>query len=404
MMFWARSSIQRKCWEGTVVGTSWSRSDGLRGVQRHGIRSLRLIFLGGSLFFSPAYGSGQQVSEALVNLPESPGSSISGRESTSEQADQKSSSSISGVVLDLNGGIVSGAKVSLTMEGVPGETVLTSDSEGAFRFSSLPPGKYGVMISSPGLETLKSDEIVLHEGQNHLLPTIALPLSSTTADVQVVVTQKELAVEQVKLAEKQRVLGIIPNFYSSYIWNAAPLPAKQKFELAMRSRTDPVAFVISGVVAGIEQARDRFPAYGQGAEGYAKRYGASYTTSAVGRFVSYAILPTIFHQDPRYFYMGSGSTSTRALYAMTRPFVTRGDNGRTQPNYSHILGSFIAGGVSNLYHPADDRGAKLTVDNALVGLAASSIGNLVREFVLRKYTPSVPNYAQGKAVSVPGKP
>ncbi|WP_187290231.1 carboxypeptidase-like regulatory domain-containing protein [Terriglobus saanensis] len=329
-------------------------------------------------------------------MPESPGSSISGRESAGEQSEQKSSSSISGTVLDLNGGIVPEAKVTLKMEGASAETVITSDGEGNFRFSSLPSGKYSVTISSPGLETLKLDEIVLHEGQNHQLPKIALPLLRTSTDVQVVVTQKELAVEQVKLAEKQRVLGIVPNFYSSYIWNAAPLPAKQKFDLAMKSRTDPVAFVITGVVAGIEQARDRFPAYGQGTEGYAKRYGASYATSAVGRFMGYAVLPSVFHQDPRYFYMGSGSTRSRAFYAMTRPFVTRGDNGRSQPNYSYILGSFIAGGVSNLYHPADDRGARLTVDNALLGIAASSIGNLVREFVLRKYTPSVPNYAQGK--------
>jgi len=332
----------------------------------------------------------------LNTLPESPGSSLSGRESAGEQAEHKFFSSIGGTVLDLNGGIVPDATVTLVMEGSSGETVITSNAEGMFRFSNLSPGKYSVTISSPGLETLKLDEIDLREGQSHQLPTIALPLLRTSADVEVVVTQKELAVEQVKLAEKQRVLGIIPNFYSSYIWNAAPLPAKQKFDLAIKTRTDPVAFVITGVVAGIEQARDRFPAYGQGAEGYAKRYGASYATSALGRFLGFAIFPSIFHQDPRYFYMGSGSTSTRAWYAVSRSVVTRGDNGRSQPNYSYILGSFAAGGLSNLYHPAEDRGARLTVDNALLGIAASSIGNLVREFVLRKYTHSVPNYAQGK--------
>ena len=393
MMYWTCLSIQKN---GRKDGTAapLSRLVHLRAVERRGRGSLRLLFLGTSLFFPAAYGAAQNGTEALNKLPESHGSSLAG--TVGEQAEQKSSGSIGGTVFDLNGGMVPEAKVTLVMEGSPGETIITSNAEGVFRFSNLPPGKYSVTISSPGLETLKLDEIDLHEGQSHQLPTIALPLLRTSSSVEVVVTQKELAVEQVKMAEKQRVLGIVPNFYSSYIWNAAPLPAKQKFDLALKSRTDPVSFVITGVVAGVEQARNRFPAYGQGAEGYAKRYGASYTTSAVGRFLGYAIFPSIFHQDPRYFYMGSGSTSTRAWYAMTRPFVTRGDNGRSQPNYSYILGSFAAGGISNLYHPAEDRGARLTVDNALLGIAASSVGNLVREFVLRKFTHSVPNYAQGK--------
>jgi hypothetical protein len=357
---------------------------------------MRLAFLSGSLFFAPACGSAQQISEALLILPDSPGTSSFSAEPEVLQTDSKSTGSISGTVFDINEGIVSGAQVTLIAVGSAQETSIISDAEGHFTFTHLPAGKFSVTIAAPGLETFKSDEISLREGQNHQLPAIGLPIAVTRADVQVTVTQKELAVAEVKALEKQRVFGIVPNFYTSYIWNAAPLPAKQKLELAFRSRTDPVAFVFSGISAGIDQARDRFHGYGQGAEGYGKRYGAAYTTSALSRFLGYAIFPSLFHQDPRYFYMGSGSTSKRAFYAMSRAVISRGDNGRWQPAYAHVLGSVAAGGISNLYHPAEDRGAKLTFDNALLGIAASSVGNLAREFLLRKHTPSVPAYAQGK--------
>ena len=127
--------------------------------------------------------------------------------------------------------------------------------------------------------------------------------------------------------------------------------------------------------AAAEQWQNTFPGYGQGAQGYAKRYGAAYADEAISRMIGSAILPSLLHQDPRYFYRGSGSKKSRALYAISAAVICRGDNGRMQPNYSYVAGAFAAGGISNLYHPAGDRGAGLTIANGFlnVGAHASTI-------------------------------
>src|SRR5580698_1183712 len=98
-----------------------------------------------------------------------------------------------------------------------------------------------------------------------------------------------------------------------------------------------------------------FRGYGQGAQGYAKRFGASYTDGFVGTFLADAVLPSVLHQDPRYFYRGTGSIRSRALYAMASAVICKGDNGRWQPNYSNVLGNLAAAGISNAYYPASNR-------------------------------------------------
>ena len=109
-----------------------------------------------------------------------------------------------------------------------------------------------------------------------------------------------------------------------------------------------------------------------------------------------AILPSLLHQDPRYFYLGSGSVRTRAFYAISRAVITRSDSGKSQPNYSRILGSFAAGAIDNLYHPASDRGVGLVVSSGLLNTAGHAADNLLREFLFRKVTPTVPDYEKGK--------
>jgi hypothetical protein len=204
-------------------------------------------------------------------------------------------------------------------------------------------------------------------------------------DVNVVFTIHDLAEEQMKAEEKQRVLGVFPNFYTSYIWHAAPLTAKQKFRLALRTSVDPTAFVITGVTAGIEQWQNYFSGYGQGSQGYAKRYGAAYADGFISTMIGAAILPSAFHQDPRYFYKGTGSIGSRALYAISTVVICRGDNGRWQPNYSNVLGNLASAGISNIYYPSTNRnGAQVTIDNALIGTAEGAISALIQEFVLRK--------------------
>ena len=191
------------------------------------------------------------------------------------------------------------------------------------------------------------------------------------------------------IAEQQRIGKVIPNFYSSYDWNAPPMQAKQKFQLSARSLIDPVSFLTVAGIAGAEQNRNIFPAYGSGIEGYSKRYGAALANHVTGNLFAKAVYPSIFHQDPRYFYKGTGSGTSRAFYAVSSAFITRNDSGRRVPNYSHILGGFTAAAISNLYYPESDRGASLVLLNGLADIGADAAANLVREFVLKGITSHV---------------
>jgi hypothetical protein len=204
----------------------------------------------------------------------------------------------------------------------------------------------------------------------------------------------EVATAEIKEQEKQRVLGIIPNFYVSYSPHAAPLTPKLKFELAWKSSTDPFTFVAVGMVAGIAQAGDRWGGYGQGAQGYAKRFGAIYGDVVIGTFVGGAMLPTVLKQDPRYFYKGTGTKKSRLLYALASSVICKGDNGRRQPNYSSILGNIAAGGISNLYLPSNDRNtAGAIFSAAFIRMGEIAVANVFQEFFVPKLTPNLPTRA-----------
>ena len=329
-----------------------------------------------------------------LNLPDAP--DYRSAEALTGQANQsQGAASISGIVLDANGQPLEGARISLGRTGDE-ERSTFSDANGRFSFGSLPAGTFRLTVTSSGMQTFVSADIALQEAEKRRLPQIALGIAGTTQEVRVTVTQVEIAQEEVKEAEKQRAFGVLPNFYSSYVWNAAPLDPRQKFDLAFHSILDPVSLVANGAVAGAEQATDTFPGYGQGAQGYAKRYGATFADDAIARLLGSAVLPSLLHQDPRYFYKGTGSVRSRIRYAVTRAVVTRGDDGRDRPNYSSIGGSFAAGAISNAYHPSGDRGVGLTLGNGLIDTAGHAADNLIREFVLRRVTPNVPAYKNGQ--------
>jgi hypothetical protein len=333
-------------------------------------------------------------------LPDAPGEITMETQATGARPEDTSAGSISGTVIDINGGLVAGAKITL-MEIVAGtqpavERVVTSDTAGNFVFNNVGAGRFRFTIVSPGLETFVSAEIALKPGERRIVPQVALPIASAATEVQVVVTQTELAQEQIHEEEKQRVLGVLPNFYTSYLWNAAPLTKGQKFGLALRSISDPTAFLGAAVVAGVEQEQNTYRGYGQGAQGYFKRFGAAYADDTVGRVIGSAVLPALLKQDPRYFYKGSGTKKSRAWYAIEMAVVKRDDDGRLGPNYSHIGGALAAGAIANAYHPAGDRGVGLTFSNAALETAGNAANNLIREFLLRRVTPNVPGYANGK--------
>ncbi len=316
----------------------------------------------------------------LPNAPDTATTPVS----ADQAAAHKASGSIAGTVLDGNDAEVQGARVELT--GPAGNRVVQSGSDGQFIFHGLPAGKFKLTVTGQGWGTFVSSEIQLHDGDFRIVPGVVLPVATAVTQVTVVGDKTELSVEQVHIAVQQRVLGVFPNFYSSYDWNAPPMLAKQKFQLAFRSLIDPVTFLGAAAVAGAEQVNNNFPGFGSGVQGYAKRFGAAYADDVSARILSSALLPTVFREDPRYFYRGSGSTSSRAFYAVSAAFIARGDNGRSKPNYARIVGSFASGGISNLYYPASSRGVALTFENGAIDLAAYAGENLVREFILKRFT------------------
>ena len=294
--------------------------------------------------------------------------------------------------MDPNGTAVAGARVKLAQLGQSASPETQTGDDGQYSFANIAPGPFQLSIAAEGFATQTSAG-VLHSGENVAVPQITLALATEVTEVRVEFTQVELAQEQIRDEEKQRVLGFIPNFYVTYIPNAAPLNTRQKFELAWKSTIDPVTIGITGAVAGIQQANNQFSGYGQGAQGYAKRYGASYADVVTSTFIGGAILPSLFKQDPRYFYKGTGSKRSRVLYAIANSVICKGDNGHWQACYSTLIGGIAAGGISNLYYPANDRGAGLTFENAAIGIGATAAANILQEFVIRKLSTHVPNNA-----------
>ena len=200
--------------------------------------------------------------------------------------------------------------------------------------------------------------------------TSALPIES----------EQQLREEQIKNEEKQRVLGILPEFNVSRTGDAVPLTANHKFELAFKTLTDPGTFFFAGVVSGIAQAQNSFPGYGQGTAGYAKRFGATYLDTFDGAMIGNAMLPSILHQDPRYFRKGTGNFGSRFGYALLSTFRCKSDSGHWQPSYSNLLGNFAAGAVSNLYYPAGQRGLVSSYQRAVVVSTQGAIGASISEF------------------------
>lgn len=292
---------------------------------------------------------------------------------------------VSGTVVDASGAVAAGARVQLRGAGEEQPLRTISGSDGQFSFANVAPGPFQLTISAPGFET-KVVSGMLETGKSYIVPEVALRIAAATTNVKVGVNSPEVAQIQLHNEEKQRVLGIVPNYYVTYLRNPVPLTAGQKFQLAWKNITDPFTIVGEGALAGIQQAAGDYPGFGQGVAGYAKRFGADYATHVTGTLLDRALLPSLFKQDPRYFYQGSGSTGSRILHALSYAVVLRGDNGCLQPNYSGFIGSFAAAGISYSYYPAGDRSTGLLLQNALVGIAGKGVGGLFQEFVLRRFT------------------
>ena len=297
---------------------------------------------------------------------------------------------ISGTVLDVTGTPLVGAQIRLTREvATPVEQTFT-EQNGQFSFANIAPGSFTLSVALTGFKT-KTVSASLPASQDYVVPAIMLEVAPVVTDVSVRLTTVEVAQEQIKEQEQQKLLAVIPNYYASYVPDAAPLNPKQKFELAWTLAIDPSSFVIAGIIAGGQQANNSVPGSGQGAAGYFNRFGAAYGDFFIGTYISNAILPSILKQDPRYFYKGTGSTKSRIAWALKRSVMARGDNGHWQPDYSGILGSLAVGGISNLYCPEGSRhGFSTTLTNTLIGIGTGAGVNLLQEFVFPKVTPKLP--------------
>ena len=286
---------------------------------------------------------------------------------------------------------MSGAQVTLTGDAVKTPETTLSRADGSFFFERVSAGVFHLTAETKGM--LKGEiSGTLPAAGVYLAPAIVLGAATTTTELTVSpLTEREIATEQVHQEEKQQALGFVPNYFVTYYKHAAPLDAKQKFSLGFHELMDPTTPLFAAAVAGVEQAGGAFSGYGPGLSGYGKRFGAALADTASSTLLRDSVYPALLHQDPRYYYLGTGTILHRTGYAIGTAVVCKGDNGKWQTNYSGILGSLSAGALANLYYaPSDRHGAALTFENGLLSVAGAAIVHLVQEFVLRNYTSNVP--------------
>ena len=296
---------------------------------------------------------------------------------------------IVGTVLDVTGAVVPGATVDL--EG-PNRDLsrnndrrVSSQDNGFFQLDGVKPGTpYHVTIRATGFADWTSNEILLTPSQYFILTGVNLRVATAQVTV-TVVPAEELAVQQVKVEEQQRIAGLIPNFYVVYDHQAAPLTPKLKFNLATKLLTDPITTAGFGLNAAIYQMSG-YPSYVQGAKGYGQRLGATFAGGYTNILVGDAVLPSLLHQDTRYFYQGTGTNKSRLRHALSSAFVIKADDGRREFNFSALGGDLASGAIANAYYPDRDRGAKLVLSSALIGAGGRMANAVVQEFVLRKFT------------------
>jgi len=307
-------------------------------------------------------------------------------ESSEAPAPGPETGNISGTVLDVNGDLVPGVTVVLEGTAAGQRRTVVADKNGFFQFHNLKPGSpYKVTINVRGFASFSSPAISLDPGQFLVLTTIKLQIAAEVTSVKVYSSTEQIATEQVRVEEQQRIFGIIPNFYVTYDQNPVPLTAKLKYKLALRVSVDPVTIAGVAFAAGIYQAADT-PDFVEGAQGYGQRFGALYTDGLSDIMIGGAVLPSLLHQDPRYFYQGTGTNKSRTFHALSSPFVCRGDNGHLQPNYSSIGGDLATASLANAYYPASNRGAGMVFGNFLISTGERVVSSLAQEFILGRLT------------------
>src|SRR6516164_8121602 len=302
----------------------------------------------------------------------------------SNEAPNTKTGSILGTVVDTNNDTIPNATVVLQNPVGDPFTAVTKD-DGSFAFHDVTPGiAYPITIAAAGFADWSSS-VTVEPGQDKTLTDIKLRIVAVHRAVTVTYSSQEVAAQQLQAEEHQRVLGFIPNIYVTYQPHPEPLTAGMKFHLAYKGLTHPTFFAFEGLWAGVEQAA-HMTDYPQGARGYAQRFGANLASGSSEALFGNAILPSLLHQDPRYFYRGSGTKKSRAWHAILAPLVCQGDNGNSQPNYSQMGGSLISAALSNTYYPDSERGPGLVFRNFGTSMGLHVALGLAQEFLLGKFT------------------
>jgi len=327
--------------------------------------------------------------------PATPAAAQTAASTAGQSSEQLPVGSINGTVAGPDGNAVIEALVTLVQNGQTVQQVHTTDS-GQFSFAGIAPGIYQLSITAQGFDS-QTVNAVVHPGQMYTAPRITLALAPLVTSIKVTPSRAAVAHYQLQHEEKQLVLGFIPNYLVTYYHHTAPLTAKQKFQLTFKTVFNPFTLGLTTAFVGGEQAAGMYSGYGTEEKSFSKRFGAAYTTLGVGAFLSDALLPSILHQDPRFYYKANGSVGSRFLYAITRSFICKGDNGHWQPDFSAVLGHFAAGGIANLYLPQQNRtGWGTTLENGMIGIGFDAFANILQEFVLPKVTPALSHRIHGK--------
>jgi hypothetical protein len=297
---------------------------------------------------------------------------------------------LSGTIVDQLGAAVADAAVMLvTSDGTIARTAAT-DADGVFLFTDVAPSSYVVRVEAAGFSPFSlASFTVAGDVPSVMLAPIVLSVGGFSASVTVRSTEA-IADEQIKDQEQQRFLALVPNFYVSYVPDAAPLTSRQKFTLAVHETFDWTAFAGASLAAAIDQATAGHPGFGDGASGYAKRWAASFADNRTGDLLSHYVFASLLHQDPRYFYQGTGTTRSRLVHALGSAFVARSDRGTLMPNYAYMLGNVGAAALSNTYYPSRERGGSLVLTNIAIGLAGRAAKAVTQEFLGKRLTTHVP--------------
>jgi hypothetical protein len=292
---------------------------------------------------------------------------------------------VSGFSTDIDEAAVPGASIVVDGPTAAEHYTTTSDETGFFEIIGLKPGiPYKLTVVAQGFAADTLPIITLSPGQHFEVTGLELMPSTVTSVT--AISPEEMAVLQVHAEESQRVLGIVPNFYVVY-GNVpfVPLSTSLKYHLAIKAATDPVSFVGAAFFAGINQA-GATPSFVEGAKGYGQRFGAAFTDATTDILFGGAILPSLFHQDPRYFVQGTGTKKSRVLHALEAPFICKGDDGHRQFNISSIGGDLISGAGSNVYYPPSDRGLSLTLSSAAITTGGRLVNTVLQEFIFGRFT------------------